>query len=69
MKKADLKTVISGIVTDLNKNKLFSLNANILLDCKFTETYLKKIGFEWAEINKNYIKNYFKYFKDIKYFD
>ena len=65
----DLKNEIAGIVTDLNKNKVFDLNANILLDSDFSNIYLQKLDFKWANINKNYIVKYFNYFKNINYFD
>ncbi len=69
LKDPNLKNDISGLATDLNADKIFSLNVNILLDCSFTVAYLDKIGFEWPKIDKNYITNYIEYFKKIKYFN
>ena len=63
-----LKNEISGIVTDLDSNKLFKLNANILLDVDFSVSYLQKLGFEWPEIDEDYIKKYITYFEQIKLF-
>lgn len=63
-----LKNEISGIVTDLDSNKLFRLNANILLDSDFSISYLRKLGFEWPEIDENYIRKYMDYFKCIGLF-
>ncbi len=65
----NLKNEISGIITELNKDKIFDLNANILLNSNFSNTYLQKLGFKWTNINKNYIVKYFNYFKNINYFD
>ena len=64
-----LKNEISGIVTDLDSNKLFKLNANILLDSEFSISYLQKLGFEWPPINEEYIKKYITYFKEINFFN
>ena len=69
LKDSKLKDNISGIAADLDSNKLFKLNANILLDSKFTDLYLEKIGFKWPKINKNYITRYFEYFINIKFFN
>lgn len=69
LKDSKLKNAISGIVTDLDSNKLFNLNANILLDCDFTNLYLQKVGFKWPKINKNYISKYIEYFRNLNYFD
>ncbi len=69
LKDSKLKNAISGIVTDLDSNKLFNLNANILLDCDFTNLYLQKVGFKWPKINKNYISKYIVYFRNLNYFD
>ena len=63
-----LKNEISGIVTDLDSNKLFKLNANILLDVDFSVSYLQKLGFEWPKIDEDYIKKYITYFEQIKLF-
>lgn len=69
LKNPRLKSNISGIVADLDPNKLFKLNANILLDSNFTNLYLQKVGFKWPKITKNYINKYINYFKKINYFD
>lgn len=63
------KNEISGIITDLDKDKIFKLHVNILLDSSFTTEYLSKIGFKWPIISKNYITKYIKYFKKINYFE
>lgn len=65
----NLRNEISGIITDLDKNKLLSLTITTLPTCEFTQTYLKLLGFEWPKIDINYIKKYVKYFNSIKYFE
>ena len=44
---------------------IFKIVSNILMDCDFSVQYLNKIGFNWPEINKEYITKYIEYFKNI----
>lgn len=61
------KDIVSGIVQDLNKEKILVYTSNIRLNSEFTENYLKNIGFRWKKIDKNYIIKYINYFKKIGY--
>ncbi len=61
------KDIVSGIVQDLNKEKILVYTSNIRLNSNFTENYLKNIGFRWKKIDKNYIIKYMNYFKKIGY--
>ena len=65
LKDPILKNDISGIVTDLDSSKKFKIVSNILMDCDFSVKYLNEIGFNWPEINKEYITKYIEYFKNI----
>lgn len=65
----NLKNEVAGIIADLDSNKIFSLNANILLNSDFSQLYLEKLGFKWPTINQEYISKYIQYFKKINYFD
>lgn len=65
LKDPILKNDISGIVTDLDSEKKFKIVSNILMDCNFSAKYLNTIGFNWPEINKEYITKYIEYFKNI----
>ena len=69
LKDENLKNEISGIITDLNSDKLFTLNVNILIDSNFTNKYLQQLGFNWPKIDEQYIKKYIKYFKEINFFN
>lgn len=64
-----LKNQISGIVTDLDKDKLLHLITNVLPNSEFTQTYLNLLGFNWPNIDFEYVEKYLKYFNDINYFD
>ncbi len=67
LKDPILKNDISGIITDLDENKLLNLINYIIPNCDFTNKYLQKIGFKWPKIDETYIKKYIEYFKNIKY--
>ncbi len=59
------KELVSGIIHDLNRDKELIYTSNIRLNSKFSENYLKNIGFHWKKIDKNYIIRYMNYFKKI----
>ena len=65
----ELKNDISGIITDLDKNKLLDLIANVLPNSDFTVAYLDKLNFKWPEIDINYIRKYINYFDSINFLD
>ena len=35
----------------------------------FTVEYLRKLGFEWSDIDFEYIKRYIEYFREIGYLE
>ena len=63
------KSILSGIIHDLDKNKHLVYTSNVKLDCSFTEDYLKAIGFEWSPIDKEYVIKYMNYFNKIGFID
>lgn len=63
------KDIISGFIHDLDSEKRLVYTSNIRLDSKFTENYLKNIGFRWKKIDKNYIIKYINYFRKIGFID
>ena len=67
LKDKELRKNISGIMTDLDENKLLDLINNIIPNSEFTQKYLKALGFEWPEIDQEYINKYLGYFKKMKY--
>ena len=46
-------------------NKKLVYTSNVRINYNFTDTYLKNIGFEWKEIDKDYIFRYMNYFRRI----
>jgi len=63
------KDIISGVIHDLTVDKKLIYTSNIRLDAEFTVAYLNKLGFEWKEIDYDYVIKYMNYFKKIKFID
>ena len=59
------KDILSGIIHDIDANKKLVYTSNVRINYNFTDTYLKNIGFEWKEIDKDYIFRYMNYFRRI----
>ncbi len=69
LKDPDKCELLEGIVKDLNKDKQLVYESNIKIKSEFTREFLRRLGFEWPDIDKRYIKNYLKYLSDIGYFN
>ena len=69
LKDENLKNQISGLIPDLKKDKTLAIVAKTLPNAYFTTLYLKSIGFEWPEIDKEYVEQFFEYFKKIGYIE
>ena len=67
LKDKELKSQISGILTDLDENKQLNIVNNIIPNSNFTKKYLQTLGFKWPNIDEEYIKKYINYFKALKY--
>ena len=55
-------SILQGIIRDFNSEKKLIYESNIKIKSEFTKEFLKKVNFEWPEINKEYIKKYLEYF-------
>ncbi len=42
-------------------------DSNIRIRNEFTDWFLKKLGFEWTEIDMEYIRGYVEYFRELGY--
>ncbi|MBR6614206.1 MAG: amino acid adenylation domain-containing protein [Clostridia bacterium] len=56
---------IQGIVQDVNRNKEIDYNPNTVIKSDFTKDTLSKLGFEWPEIDEEYITKYIEYLEKI----
>ena len=59
------KSILSGIIHDLDKDKHLVYTSNVKLDCCFTEEYLNAIGFDWSPIDREYVIKYINYLNKI----
>lgn len=69
LKDETLKSQISGLIPDLKKDKTLSVMSKALPDAYFTTLYLRSIGYEWPEIDKEYVEQFLQYFKKIGYIE
>ena len=59
--------VLQGIIRDFNSEKKLIYESNIKIKSDFTKEFLKKIDFEWPDIDKKYIRKYLEYLIEIGY--
>ena len=58
----DSNELLSGILSDFDKNKRLIYESNIKLNSDFTIDYLKKTDFKWPIIDKNYLSRFIEKF-------
>ncbi|UWG97967.1 amino acid adenylation domain-containing protein [Dehalobacter sp. DCM] len=49
------KEILSGIIPSINSSGTIGLDSNVEIGSSLTLTYLSQIGFEWPEIDKEYV--------------
>lgn len=59
--------MVQGIIQDLNRDKELDYTPNTIIKSDFTIDVLKKLGFEWPEIDEEYITKYIDYLKKIDF--
>ena len=63
-----LKNSITGIITDLNKDKTLNYTSNIEVHAEISNSFLNSLDFHWPILDELYFRKYFKFFKEISYF-
>lgn len=63
------KHIFETFITDLDTNDRLNYESNIHVESKFTEEYLRRLGFNWSEIGIKYLRKYVAYFKKIGYWE
>lgn len=66
-KKKNSSDILSGILRDFDSDGKLLRETKIKFNCDFTVDYLKRTGFNWPEINEEYIIKFLKYFKENGY--
>ena len=59
--------IFETFISDMDENEHLQYDSNIRIENSFTVEYLKQLGFDWKEIDFEYLKKYVEYFKKIGY--
>ncbi|MBE6749441.1 MAG: amino acid adenylation domain-containing protein [Ruminococcaceae bacterium] len=68
-KQTGLEHIFETFINDMDENDQLNYDSNIRIENDFTVEYLKSLGFEWSEIDFEYMRKYVEYFKNIGYME
>ncbi len=68
-KDANTEYIYEAFQNDMDENGKLVYDSNIHILNDFTIWFMKKLGFEWAEIDYDYIKGYVEYFRNLGYLE
>lgn len=68
-KHSETEYIYEAFQNDMDENGNLIYDSNIRIINDFTVQFLKRIGFEWTQIDFEYIKGYVKYFRDLGYLE
>lgn len=57
--------IYEAFINDFNEASQINYDSNIRIENDFTVSYLKSLGFEWADIDIEYLRKYVEYFERI----
>lgn len=63
------KHIYEAFLNDMDDEGRLMYDSNININNEFTLWFLKQVGFEWPVIDYEYINDYIKYFREIKYLE
>ncbi|MCF0261099.1 MAG: SDR family oxidoreductase, partial [Erysipelotrichaceae bacterium] len=63
----DTRYIYEAFQNDLDGSERLVYDHHVVLANDYTTWFLKRLGFEWTEIDHSYIQGYMKYFKNIGY--
>ena len=66
-KQTGLEHVFETFINDMDENDQLNYDSNIRIENDFTVEYLRKLGFEWTDIDIDYLRKYVEYFRKIGY--
>ncbi len=61
--------ICEAFINDFNEASQINYDSNIRIENDFTVEYLKRLGFEWADIGIEYLRKYVDYFRKIGYLE
>ena len=59
--------IFEALQNDMDERGQLIYDSNIHIVNDFTVWFLKKVGFEWNETDREYIKGYIEYFRKLGY--
>ncbi len=68
MSDAKTEYIYQALQNDLDGDGKLNYDNNIHVSNQFTAWFMKKVGFEWLEIDRKYLEGYINYFKSIGFF-
>lgn len=62
-KQKEKAHIYEAFINDFNEVSQINYDSNIRIENDFTVQYLKQLGFEWSDIDIDYLRKYVEYFK------
>jgi len=62
-----MEHIFETFINDMDEDDKLNYDSNIRIENDFTVQYLKQLGFEWSDIDIDYLRKYVEYFKKIGY--
>lgn len=66
--ESGMEHIFEAFINDMDENGHLNYDSNIRIENDFTVQYLKTLGFEWSDIEFEYLERYVKYFERIGFF-
>ena len=64
-KQTGMEHIFETFINDMDEDDKLNYDSNIRIENDFTVEYLKRLGFEWSDIDIEYLRKYVEYFKRI----
>lgn len=68
-KQSETEYIYEAFQNDMDENGNLVYDSNIRIINDFTVQFLKNVGFEWSQIDFEYIKGYVEYFQNLGYLE
>ena len=69
MKQPGQEFIYETLQGDMDRNGRLLYDSNIHIENAFTVWFMRKVGFEWNEIDERYVKGYLEYFRELGYLE
>ena len=69
MKQTSTEYIFEAFQNDMNEQGELVYDSNIRIENDFTVWFMKKVGFEWTDIDEEYISGYLNYFRELGYLE